>query len=365
MRRAEATAWVVSVCAVALRLSQAKTLGALVAAALRVERASLANVGRCMLGTAKHQIKRCWRFCANDRVEPADAMRGVVGRLVRKRKAPLVVAVDWVDLRGFNVLVASAVLRGRSVPLCWASCEGHTYAGHRSRNAFEESLLLVLRSMVPPAVGVILLADRGFGRCALAAFCRRHGFHYLIRIGPKVTVKLKGFHGKLADYPVRKGAAKVLRDVAYRADGAVTQHVVVRWKPGLPPERDECWFLMTDLGGTARRLCALYARRMTTEQLFRDGKSKRNGWGLRDTQLSSPDRLDRLLLVLALAYLLLCGLGLIAQRTHRPADWSASSKEQCSVFQIGRIMLAKLKASPPQAFTAILDLSQAVAGKWG
>jgi len=69
MRRMEATAWAVIVCAVSLRLSQAKTLASLVSAALSVERASLANIGQLMLGSVKHQIKRCWRFCANDRVE--------------------------------------------------------------------------------------------------------------------------------------------------------------------------------------------------------------------------------------------------------------------------------------------------------
>jgi hypothetical protein len=365
MRRSEAIAWVVTVCAGCLRLSQAKTLSILVAAAMRVERASLANIGRAAVGAAKHQIKRCWRFCANDRVEPADAMRGVVRRLLRKRGKPLVVALDWVDVRGYQTLVASAVLRGRSVPLCWASCEGHTYAGHRSRNAFEESLLLVLRSMVPAAVRVVILADRGFGRAALAAFLRRHGFSYLIRVMPKVVVKVKGFHGKLLDYPVKKGVAKVLRDVAYRADGAVTQHVVVRWKPGLPAKRDECWFLVTDLPGTAHQLCALYARRMTIEQLFRDGKSTRNGWSLRDTQIGTPDRLDRLLLVLAIAYLLLCGLGLIAQQARTPADWCASSKEQCSVFRIGLVMVTRLNASPPQAVTAVFQLSETVAQNWG
>ncbi len=126
---------------------------------------------------------------------------------------------------------------------------------------------------------MILLADRGFGRCALAAFCRRHGLGYLIRIQPKVNVKFKGFAGKLLDYPVHKGIAKMLKDVAYRADGAVTQHVVVRWRRDLPKKRDECWFLMTDLSGTAHQLCYLYARRMTIEQLFRDHKSKRNGRG--------------------------------------------------------------------------------------
>ena len=141
MRRSDATAWVVSVCCGCLRLSQAKTLSVLVAAALRVERVSLANIGRAAVGAAKHQIKRCWRFRANERVEPADAMGGVVGRLIRKRKKPLVVAPDWVDVRGYQTPVASAVLKGRSVPVGWASCEGHTYSGHRSRNAFAESLL--------------------------------------------------------------------------------------------------------------------------------------------------------------------------------------------------------------------------------
>jgi hypothetical protein len=365
MRRTEATAWVVSVCSCCLRLSQAKTLAALVASAMRVERVSLANLGRRMLGSAKHQIKRCWRFCNNDRVEPADAMRGVVARLVKRRKKALLVALDWVDVRGYQTLVASAVLEGRSVPLCWASCERHTYDGHKSRNAFEESLLLVLRSMVPQQVKVIILADRAFGRAALAAFLRRHEFSYLIRIQPKVTVKVKGFHGELLDYPVFKGIARVLKDVAYRADGAVEQHVVVRWRTDLPPKRDECWFLMTDLKGTAHQLCALYGRRMTIEQLFRDHKSKRNGWSLRDTQLKTPQRLDRLLLALALAYLLLCGIGLIAQRTHRPSAWCSGSKEQCSIFAIGLLMQATLNAPPARAFAAVLELNESLAAKWG
>jgi hypothetical protein len=340
-------------------------LANLVAATMGVQRVSLANIGRRMLGSAKHQIKRCWRFCANDRVEPADAIRGIIVRLLKKRSKPLVVALDWVDIRGFQTLVASAVLKGRSTPICWASTSGHVYEGHKSRNAFEESLLLVLRSMVPRSIKVIILADRGFGRCALAAFCRRQNFSYLIRIQPKVRVKFKGFEGKLLDYPVHKGIAKVLRDVAYRSDGAVRQNVVVHWRRNLPPKRDECWFLMTDLSGTASQLCALYGRRMTIEQLFRDHKSKRNGWSLRDTQLTTPARLDRLLLILAIAYLLLCGIGLIARSTHRPCAWSSSSKDQSSLFQIGLLMLGKLDVSPPRALAAVFRLSETVAGKWG
>ena len=366
MRRTEAMAWVVWVCAGCLRLSQAKTLAALVASAMHVERASLANIGRGIVGTAKHQIKRCWRFCDNDRVETADAMRGVVKKVLKRRKKPLVVAVDWVDVRGFQTLTAAAVMKGRSVPLCWASCDRHVYDGHRSRNAFEESLLLVLRSMVPPGQEVILLADRGFGRTELARFCRRHGFDYVIRIQPNVHVRCASYAGKLSDYPVHKGICKLLKGVAYRQHNSVTQNIVVRWVRGLPAKRDECWFLMSSLEAGPARISRLYGQRMTIEQLFRDHKSKRNGWSLRDTQLKTAARLDRLLLVLAIAYLLLCGIGLLARQNLQPSHWCSNGKAgTCSVFLIGRLMIGRLRCSPPQAFLQFLTATEDAVPKWG
>src|SRR5437588_10435384 len=119
-------------------------------------------------------------------------MRGIVAKLLKKRKKKLLVAIDWVDIKGYQTLLASVVLKGRSTPIAWASTTGHVYDGHKSRNAFEESLLLVLRDMIPRNIKVVILADRGFGRTALASFCQRQGFGYLIRIQPSVTVRLPG-----------------------------------------------------------------------------------------------------------------------------------------------------------------------------
>ena len=364
----DAMTWVLSVCSLSLRLSQAKTLSALVASAMHCQRVSLANLGRRMLGTTKHQIKRAWRFCANERVESADAMRPILARLLKKRsrKKKLLIALDWVDIKGFQTLLASVVLKGRSTPIAWASTTNHVYDGHRSRNAFEESLLLVLRDMIPRGIQVVILADRGFGRTALASFCQRQGFGYVIRIQPSVTVRLHGFHGKLLDYPVYKGIAKLLKRVSYRSDDAVIQNVVIHWRRNLPKKRDECWFLMTDQTGSAHQLCRLYGQRMTIEQLFRDDKSKRNGWSLRDTKITKPDRLDRLLLILAIAYLLLCGVGLIARSRFSPSAWCSTNREkECSIWTIGLIMLDKIDASPPAAFDAVLKLSESVAPNWG
>jgi hypothetical protein len=365
MNRTETISWVISVCACSMRLSQAKTLATLVASAVGVERISLANIGRRMLGTVKHQIKRCWRFCANDRIETADAMRGVAKKILKKRKKPLIVALDWVDIRQFQTLMASVVFKGRSVPLCWASCNKHVYDGHRSRNAFEESLLLVLRSMIPAGQKVILLADRGFGRTELARFCQNHGFDYVIRICPNVHIRCASYSGNLLDYPVHKGISKLLKSVAYRQHNSVSQNIVVRWVRGLPKNRDECWFLMSSLAAGPAQISRLYGQRMTIEQLFRDGKSKRNGWSLRDTKITQPDRLDRLILVLAIAYLLLCGVGLLALGQRKAAHWTASSKNDCSVFTIGKIMLDRLHATTTAVFKALLSATEDAVPKWG
>ena len=242
---------------------------------------------------------------------------------------------------------------------------GSKSGGHRSRNAFEESLLLVLRNMIPEKVKVVLLADRGFGRTELARFCQNHGFSYVIRIQPNVRVRCAGFTGKLIDYPVRKGICKLLRGVAYRSHHTVTQNVLIRWKRDLPKKRDECWFLMTDLRAGGAQISQLYGQRMTIEELFRDEKNKRNGWSLRDTKITRPERLDRLLLILAIAYLLLCGIGLIALQTGKPGDWSSSTKNDCSVFTIGRIMLSRLKTSIAKALRIVIAATEEAVPNWG
>lgn len=367
MRRLEAITWVMTVCA-DLRLSQAKTLAQLVAATLGVGRVSLAAIGRRLGGdsAAKHKIKRTWRFTSNRRVVVSDAMRGVIARLCKRRgkKKPLLVSLDWTDIRSFQTLMAAAVLKGRAVPLLWASYA--KWELFKSRNALEEGLLHLLRTLIPEGVPVVILADRGFGRVEMARACANFRFRYLIRIKPDAWVEHPTFRGKLKDYPVVKGMRRVLQATRHRKSRPVTHNIVVRWKPGLPAKRDEPWYLMTDLGGSALQLTALYAKRMTVEELFRDGKSRRNGFALRLTQVKEPRRLDRLLLIVALAYLLLVGLGLVARQRYRPGFWCSSNDEgQCSAFTIGLAVLERLRITATTALAAVSMAIAEAAPNWG
>ncbi len=365
MDREEAISWVLKVSA-ALRLSQAKTLSLLVAAALEVGRVSIAELGRRLASTtAKHGIKRAWRFTSNDRVDVSDVMKGVIRQLVRpNRKKPLVVSLDWVEVRQFHTIVLCAAIQGRAIPLLWASYP--EWELHKSQNNIEEGLLRLFRTIIPDGVRVIVLADRGFGRTEMARVCQQLGFHYVIRISPDVWVRARGFEGKLLDFPVKKGICRCLKNVAYRKQNPVEQHIVIRWKQGLPKKRDECWFLMTDLDGTALRISELYGKRMTIEEMFRDYKSRRNGFALRNTQIKRAERFDRLLLILTLAYILLLGLGLRARQAYCPSNWSSNTRQsECSVFTIGRRMLRTLNIPIKQIINALALATTRAAPNWG
>lgn len=194
-------------------------------------------------------------------------------------------------------------------------------------------------TLVPEEVLGIVLADRGFGRTELARTCQQLGFPYVIRIKPEVWIRSERFCGKLADYPVKKGICGKLANVRYRKQQPLKQHVVVCRKPRLPKDWDECWFLMTELDWLARQIVELYGLRMRIEEAFTDHKNRRNGWVLRNIQLRSPERFDCLGWMLAVAYLLLVGLGYWGRQRYCPSTGSSNTRVgDCSAFTMGRCL---------------------------
>lgn len=345
--------------------SQRLTLSLLVFAALRVGRVSLAALGRLIPGDAleKHRIKRAERFAANPRVHVSDAMSGLIKQLGR-RGGRLLVAADWVEFRGTRTLVAAAVFDRRSVPLLWASYAEGTL--RKSQNDVEEALLRLLASLLPGGVELVLLADRGFGRAEMARLCSELGFRFVIRIRPDVYVSHPKYRGVLRDYKVRRGMRRVLRGCAYRQGDPVLASVVIRWMRGLPKKRDEPWFLMTDL--TKRDAIALsecYGRRMGIEETFRDCKNVRNGFGLRLSQVRKVAHFDRLLLVVALAYWLLSGAGLIRRQREQARPPRRGRRPRCSAFTLGVNWRGREAVAPAEAVAAVVASAFQQADDWG
>ena len=335
MKHTDVRRWLLSICT--FRRSQVKTLSVLVYAAMETVRLTLAELGRTVARqrgqSVKHCIKRVDRFLGNGRIEPGVAMSGWIRWLVRPGRRVLI-SMDWVDIRQWHCLVLAARIRGRAVPLLWAIYRHEQL--YRSQNNLEYGLLRLLRSHLPDEADVVILADRGFGRTEMARTCQKLGFDYIIRIVPDVWIEHPDFCGKLLDLPVRRGTQRMLRNVSYRKTRPIEQHVAVLW----PAAEDQPWFLMTNVPRLrAKRLSRIYGRRMTIEEYFRDCKSKRNGYALRLTMIRDRQRLERLLLVLAMAYWLLLAVGLYARKTYSPSRWCSNNRpDECSLFTIGRIL---------------------------
>jgi hypothetical protein len=82
---------------------------------------------------------------------------------------------------------------------------------------------------------------------------------------------------------------------------------------------------------SAVRVTDLYARRMAVEELFRDEKDVRYGLGSEQTQVTTTARLDRLIPILALAIILLAGLGSSPGGGSDPARRAAATARASAV----------------------------------
>src|SRR5262249_44448084 len=152
-------------------------------------RAAQSRPGRPQEGRADHR-QECHQTGLALHLQRADRGRRRHGRGDQEAgpqaQAPAGGSFDWTEFRDFHTLMAAACIKGRSVPLLWASYKEWKFL--RSQNSLEEGLLRRLRTLIPETIRVVILADRGFGRAEWAAVCQELSFDYVVRIKPNVTV---------------------------------------------------------------------------------------------------------------------------------------------------------------------------------
>lgn len=351
--------WVIGLACTTLRASQAKTLGWIIAGILKTRQCNLPEIALLAekTTTLKHRIKRLSRFLGNDRIDHVAAYSPWLGKLL-KRKKTIVMALDWTQFRSLHTLALVAVFGGRAVPVLWKTVNsGGLY---KSQSKIERDLLTELCRVLPKKTKVIILADRGFGKTDLAKHCQKLGLDYLIRIKTGVQIRSEKYSGLLSKYPVRVGQCHVLRQVQFRKSTPVVQQVVVNCT------RSETFYLMTSLCSSAVRLISLYRKRMPIEEMFRDQKSHRSGFSLRSTRVTDPSHFDRLLLVLSIGYLLLCGLGLKVKTMFPPSHWSSNKRpDEVSVLTIARRMFDEVQLTPAQAFKSLTTALENTSPNWG
>lgn len=370
-----------------VRVTQARTLAAFGLGLIWAGCVTVAGVARTLPGPARGESaeRRLRRFLANPRVDPrrlwAPAVRGLLPRVVGS-SGEVTLVFDPTPHRGHaTVLMLSVVVHRRALPVAWRVVP--------QQAAWPEKLGPLLAAMAtevntallaarPAGTTVTLLADRGLVGPTLVDGCRAAGWHLVLRLkaGPAEAAMVRlpgGAEERLATFvaarvtgPGRRwaGPAAILKGEGWR-QGFVTIH----WgRDARGRGAAEPWVLFSDRAGGYARVRE-YRRRARVEAAYQDGKGR--GFRLDRSRVSLPmgdraadlPRLDRLLVVVALAAWWLHGLGGHVVRAGLRPRYDRADRRDRSLVQLGRAhLLARLDTDHGRRKRALLPFRATPAG---
>jgi hypothetical protein len=330
------------------------TLGVIHAASL-----SVYAIGQALAmarGTqGKHGIKQVDRLLSNTGI-PVWHLFSLWVPYVLGQRTEALITLDWTDFEADDqtTLVASLVTQhGRSTPLVWLSVQKSSLKG--LRNEVEDAVVLRLREVVASEVKVTLLADRGFADQKLYALLEQVGFDYVVRFRQCITVtSAQGERRTAAEWVPQAGHLRKLPQARVTADRAQVGAVVCVRKQGMK----EPWCLATSLAqASGAQVVALYGRRFTIEERFRDIKDLRFGMGLSAMHIAEPERRDRLLLLSALACALLTLLGAAGESLGMERQLKANTRQRrtYSLFRQGCMYYQSIPNMPEHRLRPLLE----------
>ena len=295
--------------------------------------------------------RRCQRWLANGRIDVETLYWPLILWAIQHWQnsgQALHLALDTTMLwNRFCVVVVSVVAHGRAIPLLWQTLE------HPSASVSASVSITLLEKADQLLAGfesITLLADRAFPCDELIAWFRgRPRWSYVMRLRGDTEI-----HGTAAPLGcqvrrlhLRRGQCRGFRGVRLWTDGSQSVNLVIAYPTGLPVE--EPWYLISSAEPSLDRVWS-YAQRFCCEQLFRDQKS--GVFQLASSRLRDPQRIDRLLLVVAIAVLAgsLQGYALSLADLRRQVDphW----KRGMSFLRIG---LAALQMAVVDAAARLMD----------
>lgn len=242
-------------------------------------------------------------------------------------KAELKLVIDGSNVgEGCAALVIGAVYGGRALPVSWLVVEGTK--GHFSQ-AQHLALVDAVKPLVPKGVKVIFLGDGEFdGTLLQETIAAEPGWQYVVRTAKNTRLRVGTTWRSYRDFDLKPGDVKYLVEVGFSSEGYGKLLAIGYWD-----ERyDEPLYLISNLDCPYKAL-DYYKSRFRIETFFSDQKSR--GFRLDKSQISSPERLSRLMIGCALAYWWLLYLGLVARE--RGDDKQIHRTERCdlSFFQLG------------------------------
>lgn len=252
------------------------------------------------IGTADHRYQYIERQLANPAIDADAVIRPYALEVMERlsvRGQTIILQIDQSHINDTNeVLMVSVRLRKRAVPVAWRVRSTQGNIGF----SVQKELLDSVRAWLPPDVSVLLAGDRFYGTAALIGWCRAAGWSYRIRLKGNLTLAHQG--GELTTGDVVTRLPEGVIDAELYGSGIMT-NIGVLHEPG----HKEAWIIAMD--ATPSRYTVLdYGMRWGIENMFADFKSR--GFGLMQSHIQKPDRLERLILIMSLAlyWAISCGM---------------------------------------------------------
>jgi hypothetical protein len=217
------------------------------------------------------------------------------------------VALDTTVLAPFVLIRASLIYRGRAIPLAWKALR---HASATVSFTAYEPVLDRIRAWLPAGSQITLLADRGFLHEHLIHYAQRQQWHYRIRM-PGNTLVQQPQHAVRTVEQLRPsaGQAHFYHNVTIFGTALGPLHLVVAQPADAPKDP---WYIASD-ERTSPQTLDEYGLRFDIEENFLDDKS--GGFQVQTSELQTPEAVERLFLVLAIATLHFTSIGLEVVRT--------------------------------------------------
>ena len=244
----------------------------------------------------------------------------------------LVLAIDGsVTGRGCISLMVSVLYKGRMLPVVWVTRQGKK--GHFPE-ARPSELRRKVPAILPPHADVICVGDGEFDGVDWLNILERFGWHYVCRTAQGSVFYEEGERFAIQDICPSQGGCTGISGLRFTDKKHGPVMAVAWWGK----EYDAPVYLVTNFE-TAGEACNWYKKRFRIETLFSDCKSR--GFQLHKSRLSDPNRVSRLLIAVALAYIWIVYLGEYAKQN----GWSEilHRKDRCdlSLFQLGGLFLKR------------------------
>lgn len=327
------------------RITQLRTLAAMVVALQQSRGIHLGQIANGMPGS-KAQIpsivSRLQRYVRNLRIKPSHFFRPFVEELLAPYKGMEIRLVTDVTKVGpaCRMLTVSLACHRRTLPVAWS-----VHTGVKGAVAVEAQIALLeeINTLLPAGSSVSLLADAGFEAAELVRWLVAHGWRFTLRRPGchKVSSRSRDSDTteghdlplpewvRLEELAIQPGQTRSLGRIYWTEKHALGPlYLILHWSKA----EKEPWYLLST---EARPQVAVrhYRLRMWVEEMYLDLKS--HGFDLETTCLRHPDRIERLVLALAINYLWFVALAtwLVKNKYRRLID--TKSRRDKSYFRLG------------------------------